>query len=138
MKLSPPSSGKRRGFLLLEVVLALAIFGIAATAFAVAINQIAHSASLAQKELRITRILESALDEAVSLPTLEEGTTSTAVPDTGVELDTTVELIENLESEEGQLLQQMYRVKVTAHWFNKNVWDERTVETWRFGRMYQP
>jgi len=138
MRIPSPSPGKRRGFLLLEVVLALAIFGTAATAFAVAINQIARSASLAQTELRVTRILESALDEAVSLPTLEEGTTSTTDQGSGIELDTTVELIENLESEEGQLLQQMYRVKVTAHWFHKNVWQERTVETWRFGRMYQP
>lgn len=138
MKISAPSARKRRGFLLLEVVLALAIFGIAATAFAMAINQIAHSASLAQKELRITRILESALDEAVSLPTMEEGTTTTTVLGTDIELDTTVELIENLESEEGQLLQQMYRVKVIAHWFHQNAWQEREVETWRFGRMYQP
>jgi type II secretory pathway pseudopilin PulG len=127
-----------RGFLLLEVVLALAVFGIAATGFAVALNQMGKVASAAQQELRITRILESALDEAVSLPTLEEGTTSALVPDTDIEIDTTVELLKEMENQDGQLLQEMYRVNVTAHWFAEGAWQERSAETWRFGRMYQP
>ena len=63
----------KRGFLLLEMVLALAVFGIAATGFAVALHRMADVAALAQSELRITRILDSALDETLSLPVLEEG-----------------------------------------------------------------
>ncbi len=134
----PCPSPRRRGFLLLEVVLALAVFGIAATGFAVAIQRMAKAADAAQTELRITRILESALDEAISLPTLEEGTTSITVADTNIELDTLIELIPDLQSEEGQTLQEMYRVKVSAHWFQDGEWNDRAVETWRFGRMYQP
>ncbi|HVJ45737.1 MAG TPA: type II secretion system protein [Luteolibacter sp.] len=137
MKLSARNS-VRRGFLLLEVVLAMAVFGIAATGFVVALNQMAKTAHLAQQELRITRILESALDEAISLPTLEEGTTTVVVPDTDIEIDTTVELLKEIENQDGQLLQEMYRVNVTAHWFAENAWQERSAETWRFGRMYQP
>ena len=128
----------RRGFLLLEVVLALAVFGIAATGFAVAIHQMAKTADAAQQELRITRILESALDEAMSLPTLEEGTTSVTVADSDIEMDTTIELLPELENEDGQLLQEMYRINVTAHWFQNGSPQERSTETWRYGRMYQP
>lgn len=128
----------RHGFLLLEVLLALMVFGIAATGFMVALKQMAKAADSTQQELRITRILESALDEAVSLPTLEEGVTSAVVPDTNIEIDTTVELLKELETAEGQLLQEMYRVNVTAHWFADNAWQERSAETWRYGRMYQP
>ena len=127
-----------RGFLLLEVLLALMVFGIAATGFTVALKQMAIAADAAQRELHITRILESALDEALSVPTLEEGTTTAVVPDTDIEIDTTIELLKELESEEGQLLQEMYRVNVTAHWFSDNAWQERSAETWRYGRMYQP
>lgn len=137
MKLSTRNPG-HRGFLLLEVVLALAVFGIAATGFAVAINQMGKAATNAQQELRITRILESALDEAVSVPTLEEGTSTIVVADTDIEIDTTVELLKEIENQDGQLLQEMYRVNVTAHWFADNEWQERSAETWRFGRMYQP
>ena len=128
----------KRGFLLLEMILALAVFGIAATGFAVALHRMAAVAGLAQSELRITRILESALDETLSLPVLEIGTTNTNIGDTGIELDTTVELIENLENEDGQLLQEMYLIKVEAKWFANGEWQTRSVDTWRYGRMYQP
>lgn len=120
------------------MVLALAVFGIAATGFAVALNQMAKAASLAQSELRITRVLESALDETLSIPVLEEGVTNSTVGDTGIELDTTIELLKELENEDGQLLQEMYLIKVEARWFENGQWQERAVDTWRYGRMYQP
>ncbi len=128
----------RRGFLLLEMVLALGVFGIAATGFAVALKRMAQAAQLAQSELRITRILDSALDETLSLPVLEEGETNTSVGDTGIELDTTISIIEDLETEEGQPLAEMFRIEINARWFENGEWQERAVDTWRYGRMYQP
>jgi prepilin-type N-terminal cleavage/methylation domain-containing protein len=129
---------KKRGFLLLEMVLALAVFGIAATGFAVALHKMADAAGLAQSELRITRILDSALDETLSLPVLEEGVTNSSVGDTGIELNTTIKLLDELQNEEGQALQEMYSIKIDARWFISGEWKERSVETWRYGRMYQP
>ena len=130
----------RRGFLLLEMVLALAVFGIAATGFAVALHRMADVASLAQSEMRITRILDSALDETLSLPVLEEGEIETEMGEVGNEIKflTTVELLEEMENEEGQLLQEMYRIEVKANWYANGGWQERVVETWRYGRLYQP
>lgn len=119
------------------MVLALAVFGMAATGFAIALHRMAKVAALAQSEMRITRILDSALDETLSLPTLEEGEIATTVPDSDVEILTTVELLDDLENEDGQLLQEMYRIEVSARWFENSAWQERTVETWRYGRMYQ-
>jgi prepilin-type N-terminal cleavage/methylation domain-containing protein len=133
-----PIQPVKRGFLLLEMILALAVFGIAATGFAVALHQMAAAAGLAQSELRITRILDSALDETLSLPVLEEGTTNSSVGETGIELDTTVEILDKLENEEGQFLQEMYLIKVEAKWFADGGWQQRAVETWRYGRLYQP
>lgn len=122
----------------MEMVLALAVFGMAATGFAVALNRMAKVAALAQSELRITRILDSALDETISLPVLEEGVTDSQAGETGVDLTTTIELLKELENEEGQLLQEMYLIKIEAKWFENSEWQSRTVETWRYGRMYQP
>lgn len=133
-----PTQHSRRGFLLLEMILALAVFGIAATGFAVALHRMAGAAALAKSELRITRILDSALDEALSVPTLEEGVTNTQVGDTGIELETTVKLLEDLQTQEGQPLPEMYLINVTAKWFDSGEWHDRSVETWRYGRMYQP
>jgi prepilin-type N-terminal cleavage/methylation domain-containing protein len=128
----------KRGFLLLEMILALAVFGVAATGFAVALRQMADLAALAQSELRITRVLESALDEALSVPVLEVGAVDSEAGETGIQLVTTIKLLEELENEEGQLLEEMYSIKVEAKWFENGQWQERTADTWRYGRMYQP
>lgn len=129
-----------RGFLLLEVVLALGIFGIAATGFAVALQRTADLASLAQREIRVTRLLQSALTEAMSYPVLEEGTTSIAVDEMAeqqMEIETTIELMPEIENEDGQLLQEMYRIEVVARWFENGVQQEQIAETWRYSRLYQ-
>jgi type II secretory pathway pseudopilin PulG len=127
-----------RGFLLLEMVLALAVFSIAATGFVVALHRMGNLASISQNELRITAILDSALEETISLPTLEEGKTTTQLDGPGVELITTIEPIEDLQNEEGQTLQEMFRIHILARWYESDGWQERTAETWRYGRMYQP
>ena len=133
-----PSQSPGRGFLLLEMVLALAIFSITVTAFVVALNKMAQTAALAQSEMKITRILDSALDETLSIPVLEEGETNSTVEGTGIELDTSIKLIEDMQNEDGQMLQEMYRIEIRAKWYDNGQWQNRAVETWRYGRMYQP
>jgi len=138
---SNPQTGSR-GFLLLEMVLALAVFGMAATGFTVALNRMAKVAALAQSELKVTRFMDSALDETLSLPVLEEGETESEM-ETGedgntIKFVTTVELMDEMENEDGQILQEMYRIEVRAAWFENGQNQERKVETWRYGRMYQP
>ncbi len=129
---------RKSGFLLLEMVLALAVFGMAATGFTVALNRMAATASLAQSELRITRILDSALEETLSLPAIEEGSDTIEIGETGVELETNIERIEDLLNEEGQQLQDMFRIRITARWAENGRSQERSAETWRYGMMYQP
>ena len=139
MKLTRHSGYRRcRGFLLLEVILALAVFSAAATGFAVALHQMAQAASMAQSELRITRILDSALHETLSLPVLEEGTVTNPVGDSNIEMITDIKILDKLENQDGQPLQDMFLITVTARWFENGDWIERSAETWRYGRMYQP
>ena len=129
---------RKSGFLLLEMILALAVFGMAATGFTVALNRMAATASLAQSELRITRILDSALEETLSQPTIEEGSDTIEIGETGVELETNIERIEDLLNEEGQQLQDMFLIRITAKWVENGRSQERSAETWRYGMMYQP
>lgn len=141
MKRTPPPRRRRQGFLLLEVLLALGVFGLAATGFAVALHRTADLAATAQRKLMMTRLLESALAEAMSYPVLEEGTTSVAVEELaeeGLEIETTIEQLPELENEDGQLLQEMYRIEVVARWFESGSAREQSAETWRYSRLYQP
>jgi len=127
-----------KGFLLLEVVLAIAVFAIACTGLTMAFHRMAAAASLAQSELRITRILDSALTEQLSLPLLEEGVTQIPVEGTDIELDVVIEPIEDMENQDGELLQQMFHIKIIANWYENGAWQERSAETWRYNPMYQP
>lgn len=128
----------KKGFLLLEVVLALAVFAIACTGLTVAFHRMAGAASLAQSELRITRILDSALTEQSSMPMLEEGVTQIPIEDSDIELDVEILPIEDLENQDGELLQQMFHIRITANWYENGAWQERSAETWRYNPMYQP
>ncbi len=132
------NSNRKKGFLLLEVVLALGVFAIACTGLAVAFNRMAQAASLAQSELRVTRLLESALTEQLSFPTLDEGVTQIPVEGTDIELDVVIEPIEDLLNKDGEPLQEVFSIKITANWFQSGAWQSRTVETWRNNLMYQP
>jgi predicted amino acid-binding ACT domain protein len=136
MKVSPVN--RKPGFLLLEMILALAVFGAAATGFTVALNRMAATAALAQSELRITRIIDSAMEETLSMPVIEEGSDTMEVGETGIELETSIEPIEDLLNEDGQQLQNMFRVRITARWKENREAQELTAETWRYGMMYQP
>lgn len=138
MKFHSKPPKKQKGFLLLEVVLALGIFAMACTGLAIAFQRMAQSAQLAQSELRIIRILDSAIIEQLSMPTFEEGITQTIVPGTDIELDIEIAPLLELENEQGQLLQEMYHIHITANWFENGQWQTRTAETWRNALMYQP
>lgn len=127
---------------MLEVILALGVFGVAAVGFAMALAKTADAARLAQRRMTVTRILDSALTEALSMPMLEEGSTSVTLEEelggASVEIDTKVEVLDTLEAEDGRMLRQMYRIEVGAHWYENGEWMEETAETWRYARLYQP
>jgi len=128
----------RKGFLLLEMVLALSVFAMATTGFVVALHRMAAAANQARDELRVTRILESALNETLSLPVLEEGEMSDVSGDGEIDILVVIEPIEDLENEEGLTLTEMFRIGITARWYENGDWQERSIETWRYARLYQP
>ncbi len=127
-----------RGFLLLEVVLAMGIFALAATGFTLALQNAADASDMAAREMQVTRMLQSSLDAAISIPVLEEGETSEKLEEREMEIVTLYEKMEEMENVDGQLLQDMWRITVTAYFFQGNTELSRTAVTWRYGRMYQP
>jgi prepilin-type N-terminal cleavage/methylation domain-containing protein len=127
----------RRGFLLLEMILALAVFSIGATGFAVALRRMSAAAQLAQSELRITRILDSVLDETISVPTLEEGVTESQLGNTGIGIKTTIKRVEDVLLEDGQPLTEIYDITIDARWYQEGRWITRTVNSWRNAAMYK-
>ena len=124
--------------MLMESILALSLFAIVGVALITALNEIGRLAYEARREGRLARILDSELKAAMTVPVLEEGETEKALDEFSIDIKTIVEPLAEIENQDGQLLQQMFRVEVQASWYENNEWNEMFVESWRYARLYQP
>jgi hypothetical protein len=116
----------------------MGIFALAATGFSIALQKSADASDMAAREMQVTRILQSSLDEAISIPNLEEGEFSQKLEERSMEIVTKYEKMEEIENKDGQLLQEMWRITVTAYFMQGNTQLDRSAVTWRYGRLYQP
>ena len=136
---------RRRGFVLMEVVLALTLFGMVGVAYLVSLQDIAELLREMRREAKITRILDSELRKSMSLPQIEEGEPDPSVLDERDQLEVRVvirpleDAVEEMRftTEEGRVLQEMFHIQATASWYEDREWHERTAETWRYARLYQ-
>ncbi len=137
MKLLPRRKNQRSGFLLMEVVLALMLFAIMSVGFTQALSAMRNNSRLVEERMKVAQIIDSALTEAMTLQSLEEGETLTDVEENEMEVLTVVEPME-LENEEGRILQQMFRVTVTGTWSRNGKKHELSAEGWRYLQLYRP
>ena len=128
---------KPRAFILIEVLLALGLFGTVAIGLSVALDHLAKNTLAARKEIVVLRNLESLLTEASKAQELEEGVLALGEQE-GVYYERIIEPIEDLENFDGQLLQNMWRVIVRAEWDDRGVVVEEVAETIRYLPLYQP
>ena len=135
----------RAGYVLMEIVIALGLFSAVAVSLVKALHMTSETAATIQDRMRIDRILRSAMTDALSNPNLEEGSETFDLTEiTGDEesfftgqIETIIEPME-LENEDGQLLQNMFRIEVIFYWQAEGGWQEQSAETWRYGNLYQP
>ncbi len=135
-----------RGYVMMEIVIALGLFSAVAVSLVKALHMTSKTAMSIQNEMRIERILRSAMTDALSNPNLEESNEPPVdlTDITGDEksfftgqIETIVEPLE-LENEDGQLLQNMFRIEVIFHWQVEGEWQQQSAETWRYANLYRP
>lgn len=140
-----PGKSCRAGYVLLEIIIALGLFSAVAVSLVKALHMTSRTAGMIQDEMRIERILRSAMTEALSNPYLEEGITTIDLAElTGDDasffpgqIETIVEPID-LENEDGQMLQNMFLIKVIFYWRdNEGDWQKQSAETWRYANLYR-
>jgi len=163
MKLRFKSRRLRGGFILLEVLLALAIFGLVSVGITRALQQIGEVAIRSGEELRIQRKLESWLtryskadfrdqDFRSALPIEGEiagevfDEVSAYADEMGVDYYAYVEPLEEMYTlvvrepdgdEQESPLQNMYRIKIEAIWGDSDQERIRVAETIRYESLYQ-
>lgn len=128
----------RQGMTLLEVLLALAVFSIAALALVGTLNQIAIVSSDSQRLLEIEQSLESLLDEYGKVPQIREMEEQIKPGPDGVGYRILIQLVKDLQNQEGRFLQNTYRIQVTARWEEAGSAIEMNAETYRYAGAFLP
>lgn len=122
---------------MMEVLIAVGLFAMVGTAMVVAINDVEELTFKMHREQRLSRILDSELRRAMSLPTLEEGVEKVNLEEMDIELETLIEPIEEMENQDGQVLSNMFRIRVSAYWYVDGKYESQSTETWRYARLYR-
>ena len=127
----------RSGFILLESILALALFAIVAVGFTVAIQQVAFTANRSGESMRIQRVLETLLTEASKVVRFEEVEEGLGQDEKGVYYSKLIEEVELLNMDE-QELQNMWRIAIIAEWEDASGRSMQNVaEMIRYEPLYQ-
>ena len=122
------------GFVLLEVILALAIFATVAVGMTNALDQMARTARAGKQEAQVLRVLESVLAEVAHQPELKQKTYSFPLTDDRIGALASVQKIK-LYTRSKQLLDHMFLIHAEA-WFQdgREQLMKRTMETY----VYSP
>lgn len=122
---------------MLEVLIAVALFAIVGTSMVVAISDVADLTFKLHREQQLSRMLDSELRRVLSLPNLEEGKETTTLEELGVEIETLIEPIQEMENQDGQVLANMFRITVSAFWSADGEAQTQSTQTWRYARLYR-
>ena len=134
---SAPRRLSRKGFMLMEVILALMIFAVIATAYTKAMSSVWRNSTFVKDELVIAQILDSELTKTLYYPELQAGSTERYVPERDMNVETQIVELE-MENEEGRLLSQMWEVVVIGRYLQDGLTQERVVRGWRYLPLYRP
>jgi prepilin-type N-terminal cleavage/methylation domain-containing protein len=132
------ASRAQRGMTLLEVVLALAVFSIAALALVGTINKIADVATDSQKFLEVEQTLESLIDEYGKAPQIRDLEEEIKAGSDGVAYRVIIEQVKDLKNQKGQFLQDMYHIRAIARWNDGGGPTEVSAETLRYAGAFLP
>lgn len=120
-----------------EVILALGIFTIVATSYSKALATLWRTTAYVKEKQVITQIMDSALNEALYLQRLEEGSTEIYIEERDLDLETIVVPLEEMETIDGNFLQNMWQVTVIARFEQDGQYQERIVRGWRYLPLYR-
>ena len=132
---------RRCGMVMMEMLAAIALFGIMVTALMQALTQVAQSAALSRTELRMLLRLQSELNKYSKWPRIQEfenQTIETNPDEIGVWTKTQIIKLEDIQTFEQQPLQDMYEIVVTAYsdTLGSGQIHEQSASTVRYARLY--
>jgi type II secretory pathway pseudopilin PulG len=131
-------SKRRWGMTIMEVLLALAVFSIAAMALIGTLNQIAMVSNDSERLLEIEQSLESLIDEYGKMPQIRELDEQIKPGADGVAFRVLIQQVKDLQNQEGRFLQNTFRIQATARWDEGTGPIEIQAETYRYAGAFLP
>lgn len=137
------SAGRRlaplsRGMTLLEVILALAVFSLAAVALVNVMNQIGFAVLESRTLRNVEQGLESVLDEYSKAPLLGEMERTIKPGKDGVTYEVVVRPVDRIKNQEGRILQGIFHIEATAKWKENGQDQQLKADTLRYAGLFQP
>lgn len=126
------------GMTLFEVLLALAIFAIAAVSLVAAINEIGRAVIDSRMVRNVEQGIESILDEYSKAPLLDDMEKEIRPGKDGVRYRIIVKPLNNIRNQEGRILQGLFSIRVVATWEEGRQPMEMAAETFRYVGIFQP
>ncbi len=123
---------RKRGFTLLETLLALMVFSLAVVALVEAVHQLGGTTLLMRREAEVQERIRSLLIEHTRLPDpqeeaqVKEGDVTYTMKRTKLELS----------NQEGVQLNDLFEVRVTAQWLDGSVMQQASAETWVYPPLF--
>ena len=113
---SPSIAITRQGMTLLEVLLAVAVFGIAGTALVGALNQLAEAVLDGRQIRQMELTVESLIDEYSKVPQLQQVEQDIKAGTDGISYHVSVQPVRDIRNQENRELQGLFRIKVRGQW----------------------
>ncbi len=124
---------RRKGFTLLETLLALMVFSTAVVALVEAVHQLGEHTLLRRHEAAVQERMRSLLVEHTRRPDdieevkLQEGDVTYTVTHTPLEL----------KDRDGQPVEGLFEVRVTAAWLEGRTQQQASAETWVYPPLFR-
>lgn len=142
MNIPAKSKSAAPGWVLLEVLLAMAVFAIAISQFVVVLNKSAELNMKARQKVYLERTLASALNEICMQSNIEQGEFQLGeflIPEISpgkIYISVQVEPLE-LYNKDDEELSDMYSIVATANWNDADRTPRRqSLSTWRYSKLY--
>ncbi|MGV3662953.1 MAG: prepilin-type N-terminal cleavage/methylation domain-containing protein [Prosthecobacter sp.] len=134
--LPPQPHGRQRrepAFTLLETLLALTIFSMAVVALVEAVNQLGLTTIHQRRESEVQERMRSLLTERTRLPLPQEE--ETKVKEGDITYTVQHQKLE-LQNKDGQPVEGLYEVRVTAQWMEGREPQQASVDTWLYPQLF--
>jgi prepilin-type N-terminal cleavage/methylation domain-containing protein len=132
------TQSRAQGMTLLEVILALALFSLAAVAIVQQITTIAQAAMEARTMRNIEQRLEGVMDEYSKKPQIAELNDKMDADGEGVSFHVKIIPVQNIRTKAGIQLANLFRITVRAEWLEGNQKQHLEESTLRYAGMYNP